>query len=146
MHLMLSAVVILQLASTHFKMLENAFPKPQYFEYIWILSLVASIAGYLSLSRNRIKFLKFYYYGHVLFGLAPILFIMLFNASDLWDFVQKKTNNSTTSNSTSIPVIVIWYIFLFIAIQIHLFGIYFSRVLLKAWDSESSKNKNKKKS
>ncbi len=137
---MLSAVIILQLASAHLNILTDVFPKPQYFEYIWILSLVASISGYLSLARNRIKFLKIFYYGHVLFGLSPILFIMLFNASNLWDFVQKKTNSSTNN---SFPVIVVWYIFLFIAIQIHIFGIYFSRILLKSWNSESLKNKKK---
>ena len=138
---MLSAVIILQLASTHLNILKDVFPKPQYFEYIWIISLIGSVSGYMSLARNRIKFLKIFYYGHLLFGLTPILLIMLFNASDLWDFVQKKTDNS---NNTNFPVIVVWYIFLFIAIQIHIFGIYFSRILLKAWNSESS-SKNKKK-
>ena len=132
----------MQLASKHFNILNDIFPKPQYWEYIWILSLVASIAGYLSLARNRIKFLKCFYYGHLFFGLAPILFIMLFNATDLWDFVQKK---ETKSNFNGLPIIVIWYIFLFIAIQIHLFGLYFARILLKSWSNESANKINKRK-
>jgi hypothetical protein len=140
MHFMISAVILLQLSSTHFNFLTDIFPQPQLWEYIWILSLIASISGFISLNRNRLKLLKFYYYGTLLVGLCPILFTMLFNATDLWDYVQKKDSKNSFNG---FPVIVIWYIFLFIAIQIHLFGIYFARILIRSWSGESSSKKRK---
>jgi hypothetical protein len=143
MHGMMSALLFVQLAF-HFgnKVVENfqfpAVPKPMLWEYIWLLSLVPAIAGYLSLNKNRLSLMNIYYRGTVVLGLGPVLTTMLFNASDLLEYAQTK---QTSNLYFDFPVIVLWYVYLFIVIQIHAFGIYFSRVLIKIWSNETSKKK-----
>jgi hypothetical protein len=135
MHFMLSAFVLIQLATHHLDKL-NIFPNPQKWEYIWIISLIPAICGYVSLNRNRLVLLNYFYYGCTLFGLLPVLCTMLFSASDLWNYVQ---NKETTNLYNGFPVIVLWYIFLFIAVQIHGFGVYYASVLRASWKLEGSK-------
>ncbi len=137
MHFMLSAFVVLQLG-THYLKTFDIFPRPQPWEYLWILSLIPALFGYMSLYRNRLQFLNFFFYGCILFGLLPVLFTMLFSASDLWHYVQTK---ETTNVFNGFPVIVLWYIFLFIAIQVHLLGIYYANVLRSNWVDGGKKKK-----
>lgn len=144
MHLMMSVIIIVQLVF-HFgnKYLSNQVdfpevPKPNLWEYIWLSSLIPAVAGYLSLNRSRVSLLRFYYTGTVVLGLGPILSTMLFNASDLLEYAQTK---QTTNLYHDFPVIVLWYMYLFVVIQIHAFGIYFARVLLKAWTKDTKKRR-----
>lgn len=135
MHFMLSVVIVLQVISHYFKQylplfLTEIFPQPQYWQYIWLVSVLCSAIGYLSLNRNILSYLNVYYYGTLGFGLAPVLFTILFNATDLWQYVQTR---ETKNLFNGFPIIVLSYIFLFVAIQIHLFGIYFARILLRTW-------------
>lgn len=113
----------------------NAFqfpqvPKPFLWEYIWLGSLLPAIVGYFSLNRNRLPMLRFYYIGTVLLGLGTVLTTMVFNASDLLEYAQTKKSANTFHD---FPVIVLWYMYLFIVIQIHALGIYFARILIKCW-------------
>ena len=139
MQLMVSMIVIVQLVF-YFgnQFLSDSFefpevPKPHVWEYIWLTSLVPALAGYLSINKNRLSLLKFYLYGTIILGLTPILITMVFNASDFYDYAQTK---QSTNLFHDFPVIVLWYMFLFVVVQIHAFGIYFSRILLKAWSKK----------
>lgn len=132
---MISILVLIQLGLHHtkdiFKISNDFFPEPQNWQYLWILSLVPSILGYFSLGRNRTNLLKIYYYGNIVLGLGPVLCTILFSASDLLQYAEKK---KTESDFNGFPLIVLWYIFLFIALQIHALGVYNARVLLKSWN------------
>ncbi|CAF0977886.1 unnamed protein product [Brachionus calyciflorus] len=144
MHLMMSFIIIVQIIfyfsnkylSAHVEFPE--VPKPNLWEYIWLLSLIPAAAGYMSLNRSRTSLLKFYYIGTVVLGLGPILSTMLFNASDLLEYAQTKQTSNSFHN---FPVIVFWYMYLFIVVQIHAFGIYFARILLKVWSKDNKKRK-----
>jgi hypothetical protein len=111
-------------------------PKPQYWQYLWLASLIPGLAGYLSLNRNRVSLLTFYYKGTVVLGLGTILGTMVLNATDLLDYAKTKETSSTFHD---FPIIVIWYIFLFICIQIQAFGIYNARILLQVWNYSGKK-------
>ena len=144
MHFMMSFIIIIQMVF-YFgnKYFSNLFefpevPKPDLWEYIWLTSLIPGVAGYFSLNRSRTSLLKFYYIGTVVLGLGPILSTMLFNASDLLEYAQTK---QTTNTYHDFPIIVLWYMYLFVVVQIHAFGIYFSRVLLKVWNKDKKKRK-----
>ena len=140
MHFMLSMLIIVQLVfyfgSKYTQMEFPEVPKPNLWQYIWLTSLVPGLAGYVSLKNNRSSLLLFYYRGTVILGLGPVLTTMVFNASDLLDFAR---NKQTTNLYHDFPVIVLWYIYLFVVIQIHAFGIYFARILLKSWSKDSKK-------
>jgi hypothetical protein len=140
MHGMISILVLIQLGLHHLKETLNIsnelFPEPQSWQYPWVLSLVPSIVGYLSLGRNRTQLLNVYYYGNIVLGVAPILCTILFSASDLLQYAEKK---KTDAEFNGFPLIVLWYIFLFIALQIHALGLYNARVLLKSWNVKKRK-------
>lgn len=122
---------------------ENEFqfpevPKPQIWQFIWLSSLIPGIVGYFALFKNTLSLMKIYYYGTVVLALGTSLCTMLLNAGDLLDFASTKESNNLYNG---FPVIVLWYIYLFVVIQVHAFGIYFSRVLIQIW-SKDSKKKN----
>jgi hypothetical protein len=142
MHFVLSFLIIIQLIFhfgnkylTDFTQFPNV-PKPNLWEYIWLTSLIPGVAGYVSLKRNRLSLMEFYYKGTLSLGIGPILITMILNASDLLDYAQTK---KTTNLYHNFPVIVLWYIYLFVVIQIHAFGVYFSKNLIKIWSREIKK-------
>ena len=140
---MISMIVIVQIAfyfgnKYSISQLLPEVPKPQIWQYIWLTSLIPGLAGYLSLNRSVVSLMTFYYRGTVFLGLGPVLITMIMNATDLLEYAQTKQSSNTYHE---FPVIIIWYAYLFVAIQIHAFGIYFSRVLLKIWKKESTKKR-----
>ncbi len=143
MHFMLSLLIFVQLAfyfgSKYTQIEFPEVPKPNLWQYIWLTSLIPGLAGYMSLKNNRLSLLMFYYRGTLLLGFGPILTTMVFNASDLLDYARTK---QTTNLFHDFPVIVLWYMYLFVVIQIQSFGIYFSRILIRSWTKDSSKKKH----
>lgn len=146
MHMMISVIVIVQIVFYFGNRVISQqviqfpqVPKPYLWEYIWLCSLLPGIVGYFSLNRNRLALLRFYYMGTVSLGLGTVLITMVFNASDLLEYAQTK---KTTHIFHDFPIIVLWYMYLFIVIQIHALGIYFARILIKCWSKESSRKKN----
>jgi hypothetical protein len=139
---MLSIVVIIQFVfyfgNTLLKIEFPEVPRPNLWQYIWLASLVPGLAGYLSTARNTISLLKMYYYGTVFLGFGTCLSTIVLNATDLLDYARTK---KTENEYNGFPVIVLWYIYLFVAIQIHAFGIYTARELLKAWAKDQKKRK-----
>jgi len=152
MHFMTSALVIFQFmffyANKYIFTEAGSFqlpyvPKPLTWQFIWLMSLLPSLVGYFSLSKNTLSLLKFYYYGNVLLGLGTCLTTMFLNASDLLEFNSTK---EATNYYNDFPLIVLWFIFLFIAVQIHAFGIYYSRLLIQLWTKEVNRVKKDSKS
>jgi hypothetical protein len=145
MHFFLSMLIIVQLVfyfGNKFLTDKVDFPevpKPQTWQYIWLSSLVPAFIGYLSLGKNNLKLMRIYYKGTIFLGLGTVLATMLFNASDLWDYAQTK---KTSNLYHDFPIIVLWYMYLLVVVQIHVFGIYFARILIRAWSKDQKKKKN----
>ena len=144
MHFMLSMLIVVQMVF-HFgnkyfsdKLVLPEVPKPNLWQYIWLSSLIPALMGYLSLYRNNLSLINLYYKGTIIFGLGPVLTTMLLNASDLLEYAQTK---QTSNLYHDFPVIVLWYMYLFVVIQIHAFGIYYARVLIRAWNKDASKKR-----
>jgi hypothetical protein len=145
MHIMMACIIIV-LMVFHFgniylkETIEfPEVPKPQIWQFIWLASLIPAVAGYMSLNKSRLALMKFYYMGTVACGLGPVLITMALNASDLWDYALTKETSNTFHD---FPIIVLWYMFLFVVIQIHAFGIYFSSILIRIWSKDSAKKKH----
>lgn len=140
MHFMMAVIIQVQLVfyfgSKYTSIQFPEVPKPMLWQYIWLSSLVPGLAGYLSLARNTLSLLKIYYYGTVLLGVAPSLTTIVLNANDLLDYARTK---DTANTYHDVPVIVLWFMYLFVVIQIHAFGIYFARILLRAWSKDQKK-------
>lgn len=130
-------------------------PRPNQWQLIWLPSFVATLLGLYSLNNNRIRYMQFCFYATFLLGLGPIVGTMILNGSDMIDHVVimntgKKHHKKLASSNNSplyygIPLIVIWYMFLAICLQIHVFGMYFSRSLIVMWSNEVSSAAKRKK-
>lgn len=137
--------------------------RPQQWQLVWLPSFGATLLGYFALARHRRWFMQMCFYGTFLFGLGPIVSTIILNGSDMIEHVSgsggkssgkhsKKSSSSTSSGSSSsssvtfygIPAILIWYMFLAICLQIHIFTMYFARVLSVLWSDSENFNKRKK--
>lgn len=139
MHLMMACIIIVIMVFHYGNIYLSEYiefpdvPKPQVWHFIWLTSLVPAVFGYVSLNKSKLNLIKVFYYGTIVCGLAPILTTMLLNASDLWEFAQTK---ETANLYHDFPIIVLWYMYLFVVVQIHAFGIYFARVLIRIWSKK----------
>jgi len=117
-------------------------PRPHLWQYIWLISVFASVCGLFSLNRNQIFLMKLFFRGTVIFGLGTILITIILNLSELFTFKKMKTNHQLDEIEPQtlfgLPLLVLWYIFLFIAVQIHAYSLYMANTLLKNWQPVKS--------
>jgi len=69
--------------------------------------------------------------GSVLCGLVPTLYAAGFDILD--DLLQFYHSHHSKLQFQGIPVVILWSIFLASAIQLHIYSLYFSWSLLRAW-------------
>lgn len=117
---------------------ELQIPAPLWWEYIWCISLVLSFLGLSAVRKNRIKTMNRYMYGIVIFGFGPILYAAVYYFSEAWQYIS-------TGDTEGIllwqdyPYALLWYAFIILAVQVHLFSLYFARNLVVAWSTRGSK-------
>ncbi|XP_059083752.1 uncharacterized protein LOC131881023 [Tigriopus californicus] len=120
--------------------LEELFiPKPVLWEWFWFAGIVSTFFGLSALKKSLYKSMTKSFYGLLLLNLVPVLFALVFYASDFFAFVKTK---STRGQDTwrGIPVAILWYAFLFLSLQVHLLELYFARVLIQAWQPKRKSN------
>jgi len=113
-------------------------PAPKAWEYAWIVSLVAAIFGLKSLPKNDSLVLKQFLIGTVVFGILPVFYGLVELFDDLMLYYQEK---KSSLHILGYPAVLVWYLCLVICLQMHVFGIYFSVNLLKAWKPKEKKIK-----
>mgnify|MGYP001027157260 CR=1 FL=1 len=132
LHFGVALLVIAQLLSVHFELFPNLnIPKPDPWEYVWLLTLIPSIAGLLSMKKNDVWLMNIFFRGTVLLGLSTIMTAIIFNLSDLF----------TLASLTKISVIIS-YVFLIVMVQIHAISLYMANILLHSWQQNKSTKKN----
>ena len=137
-HFLLALVVFSQILTYHLPSLTTLnIPRPHLWQYMWLISVLASICGLLSLNKNKVLLMKLFFRGTVLFGLGTIITTIVFNLRDLFIFKKLKTNHQLEEIEPQtffgFPLLVLWYIFLIIAVQIHAYSLYMANVLLGSW-------------
>lgn len=109
--------------------LPSAYP----WEYVWSLSFVPMIFALSSFSKNKVSLLRFHYYGQFLTGILPCAVGIGGQLPELFDYLSDMEHSQTPTFKGTFPMVVIWYIFFVIALQIHGFAMYFSYHLTTAW-------------
>ncbi|KIH54155.1 hypothetical protein ANCDUO_15701 [Ancylostoma duodenale] len=107
----------------------SAYP----WEYVWCLSFIPIICAMLSFPKNRVKLINYHYYGHFLFGILPCMIGLGGQLPELFDYMSDQENSQTPTFKGVFPMVIIWYIFFAVALQIHGFAMYFSYHLAAAW-------------
>lgn len=105
-------------------------PHPRPWEYAWLMSFLAAVIGWRSTASNNIFLLKQFVLGTLVFGIAPVCFGAFDIRKDIMLFWSEK---KFTYEMLGFPAVIIWTVFMLIALQLHLFALYFSFVLHRAW-------------
>lgn len=66
---------------------ELRVPQPLWWEYIWCLSIFMSFVGLSAAKGNRMKDMHKYMIGLVLFGIAPMLYCLIYYFRDVIDYM-----------------------------------------------------------
>uniref|UniRef100_A0A183V2P0 Protein jagunal-like protein n=1 Tax=Toxocara canis TaxID=6265 RepID=A0A183V2P0_TOXCA len=109
--------------------LPSAYP----WEYIWSLSFVPMLFALASFQRNKVSLLRVHYYGQFLSGILPCAIGMGGQLPELVDYLSDMEHSQTPTFKGTFPMVIIWYIFFLVAIQIHGFAMYFSYHLTASW-------------
>jgi hypothetical protein len=134
LHFVLALLVFFQVITYHIPLIKTInIPRPHLWQYIWLLTIFPSICGLISMNKNHIFLMKIFFRGTVTFGLGTIMTTIILNLSDLFTYKKLKTNDIEPQTFLGFPLLIIWYIFLIIMVQIHAFSLYMANVLLHSW-------------
>jgi len=138
LHFFLGFLVIFQIMTYHIQLIKTInIPRPHLWQYIWLLTIFSSICGLASMNKNHILLMKIFFRGTVTFGLGTIMTTIIFNLADLFTYKKLKTNQQLddveSQTFLGFPLLVLWYIFLIIMVQIHAFSLYLANLLLHSW-------------
>ena len=149
LHFILALLMLLRLSVSFFVMFgvrppsalqKLRLPRAMTWEFVWLVSFVPAIFGLLAIRRNTVFLMQQYLIGSIVFGLGPVVYAMYYLFDDFMAYLNTKEVGLTFQG---FPVIVLWAMFLTIALQLHFFGIYFCYQLLKAWRISREKYKRK---
>jgi len=117
---------------------ELEMPPAQMWEFVWLMSAIPSFFGLVALRRNRAFLVQQYLIGTVVFGLGPVfcgIVSMLGDLLEYWD------TRETKATFFGFPAVLLWNMFLVIALQVHVFGLWFAWTLMGAWKSRGTAKK-----
>nr|ACO15019.1 jagunal [Caligus clemensi] len=117
---------------------ELLIPKAKLWELCWIVSIPVTFLGLASCKRSNASMMTSFFYGILIFGLFPALVGLVSNFSDLYTYASTK-DLEQVETWNGYPVAVLWYFYLFMSLQAHLFELYFAKTLIKAWQPGKKK-------
>ncbi|XP_044741004.1 protein jagunal [Chrysoperla carnea] len=117
---------------------ELEIPQPLWWEYIWCISLLVSFLGLAAIRKNRIKFMQRYVICILLFGICPLLYAFIYYLPDSYEYLFGEDWDEIVFWQ-GYPYGMLWYAFILLAIQVHLFSLYFAWNLITAWKSRGAK-------
>jgi len=107
-------------------------------EYVWLVTILPCLFGLIALRKNRIFLMQQYVLGVFVFGFCTTAFTLY----DMYDDMKLYWKIRKTDQFIfGYPLIVVWYIFLVIAVQLHAYSVYVSYQLLKAWKAAVARKK-----
>jgi len=117
---------------------ELLIPKPQLWEWIWASSIIPAAIGWLACKKSKALNMKIFQALNVATGLIPVFLGMSYHFADLYEFVSG-SGDEMIPEWMNFPICVLWYAFLFIALQVHVVELYVSKTLIDAWQVKKKK-------
>lgn len=119
---------------------ELEVPQPEVWEYVWLSGSLASFLGLIAIRRNRVLLLQVYFGLINLFSTVPVLLAAMIFFSE---FLQYCTEEEPAGLKLwqGYPVAVLWYSFILIAMQVHIFTLIFAWKLILAWKNRGAAKK-----
>lgn len=111
--------------------LPSAYP----WEYVWCFSFVPILFALAALPRNKVDMMRNHYYSQFILGILPCAIGLGGQVPELLDYLSDMKNSDTPTFKGTFPMVILWYIFFLIALQIHIFAMYFSHHLVVAWQT-----------
>ncbi|KAK9890059.1 hypothetical protein WA026_008867 [Henosepilachna vigintioctopunctata] len=120
---------------------ELRIPQPLWWEYAWCISLLLSFLCLAAIKRNRVKPMNQYIAGLVVFGFIPLLYALIYYFKDVLIYLTAEDEDDIERVQfwQGYPYGLLWYAFVLLALQVHIFSIYFAWNLLQAWKSKGLK-------
>ncbi|ODN06375.1 Protein jagunal [Orchesella cincta] len=116
---------------------ELEVPKPLKWEFWYIISFPVAFVGLSAVRRNNIQAMQIYLGGTIANAVVPVLLGMYTYFGDVYTYVNTKSMKDIQVWQ-GYPYGVLWYIFLLIAMQVHVFSIIFASKLVTAWRLKGS--------
>ncbi|KRX39906.1 Protein jagunal -like protein [Trichinella britovi] len=110
-------------------------PQPEFWEYWWIFSFIPSWLTVDAMQRNDSSAILKAYFLFLICGLFPIAIGAGLNLNELVTYTK---HGRAEELFYDFPVVVIRYIFFAIALQVHVFAMYFCTKLGQAWQKATS--------
>jgi len=107
-------------------------PKPLIWEWLWLLSIPVTIFGLSACKNSNLKNIQQFLVGTLICSLLPVFLGMGLHFMDVYEFLAEGVSNNILVWQ-GYPYSVLWYAFFFVALQVHLYEIYFANCLMKAW-------------
>lgn len=117
---------------------ELYIPKPLIWEWMWLSSFVFVFPGLKGIKRNKISSLTTYAIGMFLFGLCPIIGAGIYFFKEMWQYVETR-DTTNLQKWQGYPIAPLWYLFLTLCFQVHIFSLYFAVRLIRTWKMRSVK-------
>jgi len=123
---------------------ELRVPKPLWWEYVWCVSLLLSYIGLSAIRSNKILNMQKYMIGVVVFGFIPVIYCIFHYMSDVVEYLnlEDKRDLEDAENILvwqNLPYGLLWYVFAFVALQVHSFSLFFAWNLCSAWKARNGK-------
>jgi hypothetical protein len=119
---------------------ELEVPKPLKWEFWYCLSLPVTFFGLSAIRKNNIQAMQVYLGGTIANAVVPVLLGMFIYFGDVYTYVSTRSLKDIQVWQ-GYPYALLWYIFLVIALQIHLFSLFFASKLVTAWRVKGSAKK-----
>ncbi|MCL4138497.1 UNVERIFIED_CONTAM: hypothetical protein GTU68_020583, partial [Idotea baltica] len=119
---------------------ELEVPQPLKWEYVWLAGTLGCFLGLIAVRKNRVMLLQIYFGFINMFSTVPILFALMLYFSDFWEFCTEP-DPKDIQVWQGYPLAALWYAFLIIAMQVHIFTLIFAWKLIAAWKGKAQTRK-----
>uniref|UniRef100_A0AC35TGR6 Protein jagunal n=1 Tax=Rhabditophanes sp. KR3021 TaxID=114890 RepID=A0AC35TGR6_9BILA len=107
-------------------------PAAYHWEYVWCLSFVPPVLAIFSFKKNQINLIRISYYGTFFVGILPCMIGLGEQIPEFYSYVVHSDTETPMFKGT-LPMVVIWFIFFIVAVQINGIAMYCSSILLNCW-------------